>query len=108
VLTNLLSNAIKFTPAKGNVIVRAERVGDEVVIAVSDTGVGIPDDQLEAVFGRFVQVTKNDQRGVGLGLYISRSIVQAHGGRIWAESKIGEGSTFRVALPIEPGPTPAE
>jgi signal transduction histidine kinase len=101
VLTNLLSNAIKFTPAKGNVVVRADRVGDQVVIAVSDTGAGIPSDQLEAVFGRFVQVTKNDQRGVGLGLYISRSIVQAHGGRIWAESKIGEGSTFRVALPIE-------
>jgi signal transduction histidine kinase len=102
VLTNLLSNAIKFTPANGHVAVRTDRVGDEVVIAVSDTGVGIPSDQLEAVFARFVQVTKNDQRGVGLGLYISRSIVQGHGGRIWAESKIGEGSTFRVALPIEP------
>jgi signal transduction histidine kinase len=108
VLTNLLSNAIKFTPADGKVVVRANRVGDEVVIAVSDTGVGIPGDQLEAVFGRFVQVAKNDQRGVGLGLYISRSIVQGHGGRIWAESKIGEGSTFRVALPIEPAVAPAE
>ena len=102
VMTNLLSNAIKFTLANGHVVVRADRVGDEVVIAVSDTGVGIPSDQLEAVFARFVQVTKNDQRGVGLGLYISRSIVQGHGGRIWAESKIGEGSTFRVALPVEP------
>ena len=108
VLTNLLSNAIKFTPANGHVAVRTDRVGDEVVIAVSDTGVGIPSDQLEAVFARFVQVTKNDQRGVGLGLYISRSIVQGHGGRIWVESKIGEGSTFRVALPIEPDVAPAE
>lgn len=108
VLTNLLSNAIKFTPAHGNVVVHADRVGDEVVIAVSDTGAGIPADQLDTVFGRFVQVTKNDQRGVGLGLYISRSIVQGHGGRIWAESKIGQGSTFRVALPIEPTITPAE
>lgn len=108
VLTNLLSNAIKFTPANGHVAVRTDRVGDEVVISVSDTGVGIPSDQLEAVFARFVQVTKNDQRGVGLGLYISRSIVQGHGGRIWAESKIGEGSTFRVALPIEPAIAPAE
>jgi len=104
VLTNLLSNAIKFTPANGSVVVRADRVGEEVVIAISDTGVGIPSGQLEAVFARFVQVTKNDQRGVGLGLYISRSIVQGHGGRIWAESKIGEGSTFRVALPIQPAP----
>ena len=108
VLTNLLSNAIKFTPAHGTVAVRADRVGDEVVIAVSDTGPGIPGDQLEAVFARFVQVTKNDQRGVGLGLYISRSIVQGHGGRIWAQSKIGEGCTFRVALPIEPTLAPAE
>lgn len=108
VLTNLLSNAIKFTPVHGTVIVRADRVGEEVVIAVSDTGAGIPNDQLDAVFGRFIQVTKNDQRGVGLGLYISRSIVQGHGGRIWAESKIGEGSTFRVALPIEPTLAPAE
>jgi signal transduction histidine kinase len=108
VLTNLLSNAIKFTAANGNVVVRADRVGDEVVIAVSDTGVGIPSDKLDAVFGRYVQVTKNDQRGVGLGLYISRSIVQGHGGRIWAESKIGEGSTFRVALPIEPTFAPAQ
>jgi signal transduction histidine kinase len=102
VLSNLLSNAIKFTPANGHVAVRTDRVGDEVVIAVSDSGVGIPSDQLEAVFARFVQVTKNDQRGVGLGLYISRSIVQGHGGRIWAESRIGQGSTFRVALPIDP------
>jgi signal transduction histidine kinase len=108
VLTNLLSNAIKFTPANGHVAVRAGRVGDEVVIAVSDTGVGIPSDQLEAVFARFVQVTKDDRRGVGLGLYISRSIVHGHGGRIWAESTIGKGSTFRVALPIEPVSTPAE
>jgi signal transduction histidine kinase len=108
VLTNLLSNAIKFTPANGKVAVRADRVADEVVIAVSDTGVGIPSDQLDAVFARYVQVTKNDQRGVGLGLYISRSIVHGHGGRIWAESKTGEGSTFRVALPIDPALAPAE
>jgi signal transduction histidine kinase len=108
VLTNLLSNAIKFTPANGKVAVRADRVGDEVVISVSDTGVGIPSDQLEAVFARYAQVTKNDRRGVGLGLYISRSIVHGHGGRIWAESKLGEGSTFRVALPIESATAPAE
>jgi len=100
VLTNLLSNAIKFTPTNGKVVVRVERVGAEVVIAVSDTGPGIPSDQLEAVFARFVQVTKDDRRGVGLGLYISRSIVQGHGGRIWAENRVGEGSTFSFTLPV--------
>ena len=101
VLTNLLSNAIKFTPANGKVVVRVERIGEEMRIAVRDTGPGIPTDQLESVFARFVQVTKNDRRGVGLGLYISRSIVQGHGGRIWAESTMGQGSTFFITLPID-------
>ena len=99
VLTNLLSNAIKFTPAHGRIAVRVEPVGDEIRFAVSDTGVGIAADKLEAVFVRFLQVA-NDRRGVGLGLYISKAIVQGHGGRIWAESQIGQGSTFCFTLPI--------
>jgi signal transduction histidine kinase len=100
VLTNLLSNAIKFTPAHGRIVVRVEGFGDEIRSAVSDTGVGIATDKLKAVFVRFLQVTENDRRGVGLGLYISKAIVQGHGGRIWAESKVGEGSTFCFTLPI--------
>jgi signal transduction histidine kinase len=100
VLTNLLSNAIKFTPPHGKVVVHLERVEDDIRFSVHDTGIGIPSDQLEAVFGRFVQVTGNDRRGVGLGLYISKGIVQGHGGRIWAESTVGEGSTFYFTLPI--------
>jgi len=100
VLTNLLSNAIKFTHANGKVVVRLEPVASELRFAVSDTGIGIPADKLATVFERFRQVTTNDRRGVGLGLYISKCIVQGHGGRIWAESKIGEGSTFYFALPI--------
>jgi signal transduction histidine kinase len=100
VLINLLSNAIKFTPANGRVVVHVERIEDEICFAVSDTGPGIPTDKLDAVFERFLQVTKNDRRGFGLGLYISKSIVQAHSGRIWAESRIGEGSTFSFTLPI--------
>ena len=100
VLTNLLSNAIKFTPADGRIVVRVERVGDDIRFAVSDTGAGIATDKLEAVFVRFLQVA-NDRRGVGLGLYISKAIVQGHGGRIWAESLIGEGSTFCFTLPID-------
>jgi signal transduction histidine kinase len=100
VLTNLLSNAIKFTPAHGRIVVHVERVGDEIRFAVSDTGVGIATDKLEAVFVRFLQVTENDRRGVGLGLYISKAIVQGHGGRIWVDSKSGDGSTFCFTLPI--------
>ena len=103
VLTNLLSNAIKFTQADGKVVVRAETIRDEIRISVSDTGPGIPADQLEDVFARFRQVSNNDRRGVGLGLYISKSIVQGHGGRIWAESRIGEGSTFFFTLPVYAG-----
>jgi signal transduction histidine kinase len=100
VLTNLLSNAIKFTPPPGKIVVQVERAGDEIRFAVSDTGVGIASDKLEAVFVRFLQVAANDRRGVGLGLYISKAIVQGHGGRIWAESQVGRGSTFCFTLPI--------
>ena len=103
VLTNLLGNAIKFTPAGGTVVVRVLTVQDEIRISVSDTGPGIPADQLEDVFARFRQVDKNDRRGVGLGLYISKSIVQGHGGRIWAESGSGPGSTFVFTLPVYAG-----
>ena len=100
VLCNLLSNALKFTPAQGSIVVRLEHVDESVVCCVSDTGEGIPDDKLEAVFERFVQLTKNDRRGVGLGLFISKCIVQGHG-RIWVENKIGPGSTFCFSLPSD-------
>jgi signal transduction histidine kinase len=103
VLSNLLVNALKFTPRNGRVVVRVERVGDDVRFAVSDTGIGIPADRLEAVFLRFLQVA-TDRRGVGLGLYISKAIVHGHGGRIWAESTVGAGSCFFFTLP---SPAPA-
>lgn len=109
VLVNLLNNAIKFTPPDGKVVVRVERVDDELSFAVSDTGEGIPQAKLEAVFERFLQVLEHDRRGVGLGLYISKCIVQGHGGRIWAESPPGAGSTFRFTLPAEgPHQTPGQ
>ena len=99
VLANLVTNAIKFTPAGGQIRIRAERAGDEVRVSIRDTGVGIPATMLDAVFERFWQVGKNDQRGVGLGLYISRCLVEAHGGKIWAKSDPGEGSTFCFTIP---------
>ncbi|HEX6275439.1 MAG TPA: ATP-binding protein, partial [Polyangiaceae bacterium] len=101
VLVNLLSNAIKFTPPNGRVVVGVECIGEELRFKVSDTGEGIPLAKLEAIFERFVQVTEKDRRGVGLGLYISKCIVQGHGGRIWAESTLGTGSTFCFTLPIQ-------
>ena len=104
VLVNLLGNAIKFTPPNGNVVVGVDRIGNELRFAVRDTGEGIPREKLEAVFERFLQLAENDRRGVGLGLYISKCIVQGHGGRIWAESRLGEGSTFCFTLPIQTAP----
>jgi signal transduction histidine kinase len=99
VLANLIGNSIKFTPSGGAIRIGGERAGDDIQLSVRDTGPGIPEAQLEAVFERFWQIGRNDRRGLGLGLYIAKSIVEAHGGRIWAESTLGEGSTFRLTLP---------
>jgi signal transduction histidine kinase len=99
VLTNLVGNALKFTPKGGRVSVRVESTGDEVWFSVSDTGEGIPEDRLTQIFDRFFQTRTNDRRGLGLGLFIVKSIVKAHGGRVWAESTPGKGSTFVFTLP---------
>jgi signal transduction histidine kinase len=100
VLANLLSNALKFTRDGGKVTIHAKRLGDGVVqVSVTDTGVGIPKEKLEVIFGRFQQAGALDRRGLGLGLFISRNIVEAQGGKIWAESEFGRGSTFRFTLP---------
>ena len=103
VVTNLLSNAIKFTSSPGTVVLRVTCADQELRFAVSDSGPGIADDMLEAIFERHLQLTKNDRRGLGLGLYICRQIIQRHGGRIWAESTLGVGSTFTFTLPLHAG-----
>ena len=99
VLCNLVSNAVKFTPRGGKVTVRAWRAGADLSMCVTDTGAGIPADKLEVVFQRFLQLNATDRRGLGLGLYISKCVVHGHGGRIWAESEVGAGSTFCFTLP---------
>lgn len=105
-LSNLVSNAVKFSPPGSRVEMRAHREGDEVVFTVADQGRGIPPDKLEAVFGRFQQVDASDSRekgGTGLGLAICRSIVEQHGGRIWAENRSGGGAMFSFTLPAVEG-----
>jgi signal transduction histidine kinase len=102
VLANLVANAIKFTPRGGHVCIRCERSEDEAHFSVSDTGAGIRQNMFEAVFVRFWQASQNDRRGTGLGLYISKSIVDAHKGRIWVESTVGQGSVFHFTLPLAP------
>jgi signal transduction histidine kinase len=99
VLANLISNAIKFSSPGGSVCASLERIPRGIHFWVADSGVGIPEDMLDSVFERFWQVGKNDRRGSGLGLYIAKSIIEAHHGTIWAESRLGEGSTFHFTLP---------
>jgi two-component system phosphate regulon sensor histidine kinase PhoR len=102
VLTNLLDNAIKFTPEKGMVRVNAVCAQGRVTVAVLDTGIGIPADDLPRIFERFYRVDKARSRelgGTGLGLAIVKHIVEAHGGSVSVESRLGEGSTFRFTLP---------
>jgi len=103
VLDNLIDNAVKFTPAGGTITMRLRQEGEQVALEVSDTGIGIPADQLERIFERFYQVDGGTQRqygGVGLGLALVKEIVEAYGGRVTVESRVGEGSTFTVLLPI--------
>lgn len=102
-LTNLISNAIKFSPPHTTVTLGIQPQSDRILFFVKDQGRGIPSDKLEAIFGRFHQVDASDSRqkgGTGLGLAICKSIVQQHGGQIWAESILGEGSTLYFTLPI--------
>lgn len=97
--SNLGGNAIKFTPEGGTVTLGAEREGEVVCYSVEDTGPGIPPGQLPHLWDRFWQATHGDRRGAGLGLAISRGIVEAHGGTISVESTLGEGSRFSFTLP---------
>ncbi len=100
ILANLLSNAIKFTPGGGSITVCAERQGDFVRFAVSDTGPGIPEDELPHLFDRFWQAQRTAGLGTGLGLFISRGLVETQGGRLCVESTIGRGTTFYFTLPV--------
>jgi PAS domain S-box-containing protein len=106
-LTNLTTNAIKFTPAGGQIRLSLSQAPTDpkcLQVAVRDTGRGIPKDQLDLIFNRLYQVTGDDQsaespRGLGLGLYICQELVQLHGGHIWVESELGQGSTFTFTIP---------
>ncbi len=104
VLSNLVGNAIKFTPTEGTIRLRAMACGEAVRFSVSDTGSGIAEEDLSRVFDRFWHARDGRGAGAGLGLAIARGIVEAHGGRIWVESRVGAGSTFHFTLPATPEP----
>jgi signal transduction histidine kinase len=110
VLTNLIGNAIKFSDTEGQVVVIASSGSGEILIEVEDDGIGIPQEDLDQIFSRYYQAEHKSERsamGSGLGLHIAQKIVEGHGGRIWAESTTGQGSTFRFTLPIPKTPPTA-
>jgi len=105
VLLNLLSNAIKFTPEGGRIEVGAKPVNGCIEVSVTDTGVGIAPEDQQAVFEEFRQVGTAEKKveGTGLGLALSRKFIELHGGNIWVESHVGEGSTFTFTVPVRRG-----
>jgi NtrC-family two-component system sensor histidine kinase KinB len=110
VITNLASNALRFTGPGGTVTVRTRQDRDSLVIAVEDTGQGIPRTHLDDIFDKFVQVKRSAEStpgSVGLGLAIAKEVVELYGGKIWAESELGHGSTFTVRLPVHSAHTPS-
>ena len=103
-LNNLLSNAVKFTPDGGTVTARTSAEDGVGIVEVEDTGMGIPADEQDKLFERFFRSSVAHRRsieGTGLGLVIAKAIAERHGGRIDFESRVGEGTTFRVELPLE-------
>ena len=101
VVTNYLSNSIKYSSGQKEVMLKIDHTPNEINVSVTDNGIGISAEQLPYVFNRFFRVEKTkDLEGIGLGLYLSRQIVQAHKGRVWAESQEGKGSTFYFTIPI--------
>jgi len=107
ILLNLLSNAVKFTPEGGRISITANKTDNGAEISVSDTGIGIPPAELPTIFEEFRQVGgdyAHKKEGTGLGLTLAKKFVELHGGRIWVESEVGNGSTFRFTLPERPVP----
>ena len=99
-LSNLIGNSLKFTPNGGAIKLSARKQGPQVEVSVTDNGSGIPEEAQAQIFERFSQLTMNDRRGLGLGLFIAKWIVEAHKGRIGVTSEVGKGSTFSFTLPL--------
>ncbi len=101
VMSNLIGNAIKFTPEGGSVTVKVEQADDEFQISITDTGPGIETSKMEKIFDRYTQLNNKDRRGLGLGLFISKMLIEAHKGKIWVTSELKKGTTFYYSLPCK-------
>jgi len=99
VVCNLVGNAMKFTPPDGRITIAARAGADEVEVSIADTGAGMSEEELGRIFEPYWQAQRTASLGAGLGLKIAKGIVEAHGGRIWAESEVGKGTTFFFTLP---------
>lgn len=102
IVLNLLNNAVKFTPPRGKITLRARVEGDNLTVEVQDTGVGIPENEQEILFEPYRSLKSDRERlsGLGLGLSLSKTLVELHGGQIWVKSKKGKGSTFGFSIPL--------
>jgi len=102
-LNNILENSINYTPAGGKIDISLKQNKGDILISIADTGIGIPKEQQDRVFSKFFRGTnavKVDTKGAGLGLYITKNIIEAHGGKIWFKSKEGKGTVFYIRLPV--------
>src|SRR5262249_22854332 len=101
VFTNLIENAIKYTPDGGKITIKLDKMAGQAMATISDTGIGIPADEIPHVFEKFYRVGEvaSSYEGTGLGLSIVKSVVETYNGRVWVESKVGEGSSFTIVLP---------
>jgi signal transduction histidine kinase len=103
-IENLINNSIRYTPSGGEVSISLQSDKKEIHLSVKDSGVGVPGDQRERIFTKFFRapnVIRMETEGSGLGLFITKNIVEAHGGKIWFESELGKGSTFHFTLPVK-------
>ena len=104
VFINLIGNAVKFTPDGGTIGIAAQKINGEIIVKVSDTGIGIKEEDLPRIFNEFYRVENpinENVKGTGLGLTLAKKIIEAHQGKIWVTSKLNEGTTFHFTLPVE-------
>jgi signal transduction histidine kinase len=103
ILNNLLSNAIKYSPQGSPIRLILRSESNQLKVSVEDHGIGIPADKIQRIFAKFERVDNSDTRktgGTGIGLFLVKHLVEQHGGKVWAESKLGEGSTFHIVIPL--------